>query len=61
MSDFKQRAETNRRLRQMELAAEVKRKDWQPPSFDAQASWYPPRPIIKKDKQAIEEIHGKNP
>lgn len=26
--------------------------------FDAQASWFPPRPIIKKDKNAISKLYG---
>lgn len=26
-------------------------------SFDSKASWYPPRPIIEKDKEAIERLY----
>ncbi len=28
-------------------------------SYSAQASWYPPRPILKKDSAAIAELYGK--
>ncbi|MEZ4743758.1 MAG: hypothetical protein R3B45_15155 [Bdellovibrionota bacterium] len=27
-------------------------------SFDSQASWYPPRPIIAKDEKALAELYG---
>jgi hypothetical protein len=26
--------------------------------YDSSASWFPPRPIIKKDRKAIEVLHG---
>lgn len=28
-------------------------------SFDSQASWFPPRPVIEKDSSAIDELYGK--
>lgn len=27
-------------------------------SFDSYASWYPPRPIIKKDSKALGKLYG---
>ena len=27
-------------------------------SFNSQASWYPPRPTIEKDKKALEQLYG---
>ena len=27
-------------------------------SFNSQASWFPPRPIIEKDPEAIKELYG---
>ena len=27
-------------------------------SFDSTSSWFPPRPIISKDKQAIKQLYG---
>ena len=27
-------------------------------SFDSHASWYPVRPIIKKDQRALEKLYG---
>lgn len=27
-------------------------------SFDCKASWYPPRPVIKKDPKAINQLYG---
>lgn len=29
-------------------------------AFDSKASWYPPRPIIEKDKVAIEKLYHDN-
>jgi len=28
-------------------------------SFDSTSSWYPPRPIIKKDPKALQALYGK--
>lgn len=28
-------------------------------SFDSQASWFPPRPIIEKDKDAVTRLYGR--
>jgi hypothetical protein len=30
-------------------------------SFDSYASWYPPRPIIKKDPKALGKLYGSKP
>jgi hypothetical protein len=30
-------------------------------SFNSQASWYPPRPNIEKDQQALERLYGAEP
>ena len=27
-------------------------------SFDSQSSWYPPRPILEKDKDAVSRLYG---
>ena len=27
-------------------------------TYDAQASWYPPRPVIKKDKKELTRLYG---
>lgn len=27
-------------------------------SFDSQSSWYPPRPILEKDKEAVSRLYG---
>lgn len=29
-------------------------------SFDAMSSWFPPRPLIQKDKDAIRRLEGKS-
>lgn len=29
-------------------------------SFDSQSSWFPPRPIIKKDRKALEKLYRYN-
>jgi hypothetical protein len=28
-------------------------------SFDSAASWYPPRPVIAKDPEAVKSLYGK--
>ena len=30
-------------------------------SFNSYSSWFPPRPIIEKDAQAVKELYGKEP
>lgn len=30
-------------------------------SFNSQSSWFPPRPIIKKDKKAVEKLYKNTP
>lgn len=30
-------------------------------SFNSYASWFPPRPIMEKDTQAIQELYGTKP
>lgn len=28
-------------------------------SYDSSASWFPPRPVVEKDKEAIARLYGK--
>lgn len=30
-------------------------------SFNSYSSWFPPRPIIEKDPEAVKELYGKEP
>ncbi|MFK7871987.1 MAG: hypothetical protein AB8C84_02285 [Oligoflexales bacterium] len=30
-------------------------------SYDSSSSWFPPRPVIEKDKKALELLHKSNP
>ncbi len=47
-----------RKIRNKELMRRV-RSGESTNSFDSFASWFPPRPIIKKDPQAIGVLYGK--
>ena len=37
-------------VRRMKLGENLKR-------FDSEMSWFPPRPIIKKDRKLMEQVH----
>jgi hypothetical protein len=48
----RRRQEHNRQLLEKMVSGEPLR------AFDSQASWFPPRPVIKKDPKAIEKLYG---
>ncbi|MCX6128971.1 MAG: hypothetical protein NTX25_07890 [Proteobacteria bacterium] len=48
-----------RRERNSELLRRMRNGD-QLASFNSQASWFPPRPIIQKDSLAIQELYGED-
>jgi len=54
-------AEQRRLARAKELAKELKNGTYQPASFDKQESFFPQRPIIKKDKKDIARIYEVKP
>lgn len=47
-----------RKIRNKELMRRVRNGE-STNSFDSSASWFPPRPIIKKDPKAINQLYGK--
>jgi len=49
------RIENNKRLSDM-----VKNGEKIPTSFTSQNSWYPPRPVIKKDAKAVKKLYGRD-
>lgn len=55
VTDFKSR--NLRRDRNSELLRRMRNGE-QLSSFNSYASWYPPRPTIEKDKNALEKLYG---
>ncbi len=51
----KARAERNK-----ELCEKVKNNQYIEPLMPASATWFPPRPIIKKDHEAIRDLYNED-
>lgn len=60
MDDLKSRAEHARRERNARLAELAKNGKDAPPLVDRSLLFFPPRPIIKKDVEAIRKLHGES-
>jgi hypothetical protein len=52
--------EKARLKRAQEIADKVKSGTYIPAAFDAAESFFPQRPIIKKDKNEMKRIYGKD-
>lgn len=51
-------SEKKRKNRNRQIIEKMKRGE-DLVAFDAFSSWFPPRPILKKDKKALEKLYGK--
>lgn len=58
MNNWKERAEKNRMKRNQEIAREVQSGEFMPAPINREMSWFPPRPIIKKDLRAVNQLMG---
>lgn len=56
-SELQKKVEASRKERNKDLILRMQRKEalW---SYDSQASWFPPRPIVKKDMDHVRELYG---
>ena len=50
--------EEKRKIRNQEICQAIKDGEYVPPAMNIFQSWYPERPIIKKDQKAIKSIYG---
>lgn len=46
--------------RSQEIADSVKKGEYTPAAFDKNESWFPQRPVIRKDKRALSVVHGED-
>ncbi len=58
MSDVKDK-DLLRREHNQELIRRMRQGD-SLTAYDSKSSWFPPRPIIEKDSEAITKLYGKN-
>lgn len=55
----KEKARELRKRRNLELIRRM--RDGDPlRSYDSQSSWFPPRPIIEKDRKALAKLYNNN-
>ena len=56
--DLQEKARLNRIENNKRLSDLVKNNEHIGSSFTTQGSWFPPRPIIKKDKKTIQRLYN---
>ena len=54
---FQEKSKRLRKERTIEIARELKAGQYIPAAFNASLSWFPPRPLIKKDGVKVSELH----
>jgi hypothetical protein len=60
MNDFKKRAEQNRASRNRDIAHKMRNGIYVPPVVNMETMFFPPRPIIKKDTEALARLYGES-
>jgi len=58
MVDLRETARQNRLANNKRLSELVKDGEIIHSSFNSQASWFPPRPLIEKDKKTMNRLYG---
>jgi len=58
-SEQRRREEERRRQNNKELVGHLKNRTYIPPSVPVEQTWFPPRPIIEKDQDAINRLYNK--
>ncbi len=56
--DFKEKARLNRLNNNKRLSEHVRKNEPISSSFTTQGSWFPPRPLIEKDKKIMDRLYG---
>lgn len=56
---MKDKAKQSRKKRNKEIGEALRKGKYIQAPFNKELSWFPPRPIIKKDKKEMERIYGK--
>jgi len=59
LSNWKQKAEEKRKERNKEIAEDLRNGTFIEPPINREMSWFPPRPIIQKDKRLVNQLHGR--
>jgi len=58
--DLKEKARQNRLANNKRLSELVKGGEIIHSSFNSQSSWFPPRPLIEKDKKTMSRLYGED-
>jgi hypothetical protein len=58
MKTFAEKAQENRRKRNADIADGLRNGEYESAAFDSMESFFPTRPIIKKDQAAIKRLYG---